>query len=43
VQYFIYTSAGLVETLSQDAGIGEAQGLTADPDALVEMVVAAIR
>lgn len=40
--YFIYT-AGLAARLWPVARLRGAQGLTADPDALVEMVVAAIR
>jgi CheY-like chemotaxis protein len=43
VPYFIYTAADLEESLSHDAKVRGAQGLTSDPDALVAMVVAAIR
>jgi CheY-like chemotaxis protein len=43
VPYFIYTTTSLEARLSHDAKVRGAQGLTADPDALVEMVVAAIR
>ena len=43
VPYFIYTAANHEESLSHDAKVRGAQGLTSDPDALVAMVVAAIR
>lgn len=43
VPYFIYTAANHEEKLSHDAKVRGAQGLTSDPDALVAMVVAAIR
>ena len=44
VPYFIYTAANHQESLfSHDAKVRGAQGLTSDPDALVAMVVAAIR
>jgi CheY-like chemotaxis protein len=44
VPYFIYTAANQQESLfSHDAKVRGAQGLTSDPDALVAMVVAAIR
>jgi CheY-like chemotaxis protein len=43
VPYFIYTAADLEESLSHDAKVRGAHGLTSDPDALVAMVVAAIR
>jgi CheY-like chemotaxis protein len=42
VPYFIYTT-GLAARLWPIAKLRGAQGITADPDALVEMVVAAIR
>jgi CheY-like chemotaxis protein len=43
VPYFIYTAASHEESLSHDAKVRGAQGLTSDPDALVAMVVAVIR
>jgi len=43
VPYFIYTAANHEESLSHDAKVRGAHGLTSDPDALVAMVVAAIR
>jgi CheY-like chemotaxis protein len=43
VPYFIYTAADLEESLSHNAKVRGAHGLTSDPDALVAMVVAAIR
>jgi CheY-like chemotaxis protein len=44
IPYFIYTAANHQESLfSHDAKVRGAQGLTSDPDALVAMVVAAIR
>ena len=43
VPYFIYTAANHEESLLHDAKVRGAQGLTSDPDALVAMVVAAIR
>jgi len=44
VPYFIYTAANHQESLfSHHAKVRGAQGLTSDPDALVAMVVAAIR
>jgi CheY-like chemotaxis protein len=44
VPYFIYTAANQQESLfSHEAKVRGAQGLTSDPDALVAMIVAAIR
>jgi CheY-like chemotaxis protein len=41
--YFIYTTSGLAATLGPVTRLRGAQGITADPDALVQMVLAAIR
>jgi CheY-like chemotaxis protein len=41
--YFIYTTVGMAATLASTAAREGAQGITGNPDALVEMVVAAVR
>lgn len=41
--YFIYTTAGLAATLRPVTTLQGGQGITGDPDALVQMVVVAVR
>jgi hypothetical protein len=41
--YFIYTTAGVATTLRPVVSLRGGQGITGDPDALVQMVVAAVR
>jgi CheY-like chemotaxis protein len=41
--YFVYTTVGMAATLAPSAVQAGAHGVTGNPDALVEMVVAAVR